>query len=64
MLDLCLCSSSSCPRYKECYRGAGVDRNNRKYRSVNLCSQCNKNNEYSLFIKYRKEENLNVNDKN
>lgn len=53
MVDICLCASTECPRYNDCYRGSGVDRKGRIYTSSYLAEVCNKDNNYSAFIKYK-----------
>ena len=50
MDDMCVCRSTDCPKYKECYRGDGYERPEGVYTVSLLAQICNETNNYELFI--------------
>lgn len=50
MMDICLCATEDCPKYKECLRGDGGVRPPGVYTMSFLGEVCNEKNNYADFI--------------
>lgn len=49
--DICRCASKDCEKYNECYRGKGHHWKPGIYTFSMLKQECNKENNFKLFIK-------------